>query len=288
MNGEIRCAFRFSTGQMLSVLVVSAYPDGTPLITNPFPGSRGHISALLVRGDLSTLWTALLFVDAHTARGNEVPPLILPLVPGSRQDRLNPSGDYLFTLRSVAAEINARHFPSVTILDPHSLATPSLIDNCRVISARDCFAGSEPLRYRGVVAPDAGAEKRAQEIAQALEVPLIHAWKVRDVTSGALTDFGLEYSPSIPRGSRLLVVDDLCDAGGTFLGLGAIIRERGYLADLYVTHGLFTAGLDKLYGIYDRVITTDSVWRPGPLKTPEKGEAARLEVRPICERLLAR
>src|ERR1051325_4669315 len=87
-----------------------AYPDGTPRFDAP----AATPEAILLRPRSMAAFTAALYWgDALANRGHAVPSLVLPLIPGARQDRLNPSGDYLFTLKSVAQAINARHFPSV-------------------------------------------------------------------------------------------------------------------------------------------------------------------------------
>jgi len=231
-----------------------AYPDGAPLAEAPVALPE----AILLRPrTLERFVAALYWVDALAERGHPIPPLVLPMIPGSRQDRINPSGDYLFTLKSVAKALNARRFPSVTVLDPHSDVGPALIDRCQVVAAS--FASDR--KYDGVIAPDGGAEKRAYRIASSLGVPLYHAWKSRDVKTGALAGFGIEPLPA----GNYLVVDDICDGGGTFIGLADLIDARGARADLYVTHGLFTKGTKPLLDRFACVFCTDSVIgdRPG-------------------------
>ncbi len=245
-------------------LDVRAYPDGTPLIT-----SRVVPEAILLRPQsLSVFHTCMTWVDSLRWRGHPVPTLILPHVFGGRQDRLNATGDCLFTLRSMAEAVNARQFSTVALLDPHSDVTPALIHNS--------FVAQVPLptekNYVGVIAPDGGAVKRAGAMAQRIGVPLYHAWKKRDVRTGQLSGFGCE--PLDPVGAYL-VVDDLCDGGGTFVGLAEAIGGGASL-DLYVTHGLFTQGTTKLLKYYHRIFCTDSVL----------GDKAGVEVLPICETLL--
>ncbi|MEP7001382.1 MAG: hypothetical protein ABI969_12940 [bacterium] len=236
-----------------------AYPDGTPLFDAPVAMPD---TILLRPRNLATFVAALYWVDALVERGHPVPSLVLPLIPGARQDRLNPSGDYLFTVKSVAQAINARHFPTVTVLDPHSDVGPALIDRCRVVPA----TFSNDRHYDGVIAPDGGAEKRAYRIAASLGVRLYHAWKTRDVSSGALTGFGIEPMPA----GNYLIVDDLCDGGGTFIGLADVLDACGARADLYVTHGLFTKGTQLLLDRFTNVFCTDSVMgeRPGVTVLP--------------------
>jgi ribose-phosphate pyrophosphokinase len=127
-----------------------------------------------------------------------------------------------------------------------------------------------------VVSPDAGSEKRAGRVAKRFGLPVIYGYKVRDVTTGALSGFGVQEIPADLKDKPLLVVDDICDGGGTFLGLGEKLKEQGARADLYVTHGLFTKGTGVLSKVYDNIYTTDTVI----------ADHAIVGVFPVCEDLL--
>lgn len=82
--------------------------------------------------------------------------------------------------------------------------------------------------------------------------------KHRDVQSGQLTGFALLAGDV--RGRDVLIVDDLCDAGGTFIGAAQVLRQHGARSvSLYVTHGIFSKGVEHLLaqGI-DNIYTTTS------------------------------
>jgi ribose-phosphate pyrophosphokinase len=274
-SGTIRVVGSTSFGNMCeSTITISSYPDGMPIVG--FPAM--HISKMLLRPrGMRDFMAGLFLVDALEDRNEPLVDLILPFVPGARQDRLNDSGDYLFTAKSVAREINARIFRSVTILDPHSEVTPALLYNGRVVHAADCLSTKllGTRTYDAVVSPDAGAEKRASGVAKMLGVPMLHAWKTREVGGGRITDFGLESVASWGH-ARVLVVDDICDGGGTFIGLGEILEREGLRADLYVTHGIFSQGVERLFHFYDKIYCTDSI----------EGTPCEVEVLPICKNLL--
>lgn len=268
-------------GGYVGMIDVRSYPSGEPRVT--FPLMNAHIRRILVRpASMLEFMAAMFFVDAYAERGHETPELILPFVPGARQDRMNDEGDYLFTAKSIAKEINARRFPMVAVLDPHSEVIAGLIDRCSVVHAAHCYASrvapvdDEKVRYAAVVSPDAGGEKRAAGVAKLLGVPLVHAWKSRDVATGAITGFGMEASALA--GANVLVVDDICDGGGTFLGLSRVLREHLIRADLYVTHGLFSKGIAPLKTCYSKITCTDSV--------AASVDLPGLDVIPVCERLL--
>lgn len=255
---------------------IEYYPGGEPMIkTRPEPGVR----RVLVRPkSMGSFVAAMFFLDALRHRHGDVPELILPYVPGARQDRLNDEGDYLFTAKSVAEMINDRYLPKVTIVDPHSDVTPALIERCRVIPAVDALHANSPtLSYDVVIAPDGGAEKRAGLVAKRLGIPLLHAWKSRSIRTGEITKFGIEDCSEY---DRFLMVDDICDGGGTFFGLRQAMHpmrdSKPAHVDLYVTHGVFSRGTDLFAGMFDNVFCTDSI----------HGDKGSARVISICQRLL--
>lgn len=236
-------------------IAIETYPDTWPLVRH-----RGGAARYLVRPrSVHTLMAFLWWADAEADRGHGLGELILPYVPGSRQDRLmRLGGDALFTAKSVAKEINLRKFSSVVILDPHSDVTPALIERSVVYTPAELIRDYVTTKYAFIVSPDAGSEKRAGEVAKVMGLPLIHGWKTRDTTTGALTGFGVEDPPD--KGLYGLVVDDICDGGGTFEGLAMAMKEKEMSADLWVTHGFFTKGTETLLQRFGRIYTTDSAW----------------------------
>ena len=253
---------------------ISVYPDNMPIAGRCKHGS--HISSVLVRPNSMTDFVAAMFwIDAWVWRGGNVPNLVLPFVPGARQDRMNHEGDFLFTAKSVANMINARNFPKVIVVDPHSEVVSALINNCEVVPSNMVADLLKKEDYAAVVSPDAGAEKRATSFAKNLGKPVIHAWKTRNVADGSISGFGHEpIAPSIK--GKLLIVDDICDGGGTFLGLEKELRKAGYKADLFVTHGIFSKGTKSLTKVFENVFTTDSIAR----------RQENVKVIEICEKLM--
>lgn len=239
--------------QRVSDFDLGLYSDGTPIVKlGDFDATDIHTMVLRPRS-LMTFVTAMFLVDSINQQGGWVKNLVLPYVPGARQDRINPTGDVLFTIQGVADMINARQFSRVLILDPHSPVTTKLINRATeyplTLIAQRLWQG-----YGGIIAPDKGAKERAEIFAAAMGKPITYASKNRDVSTGRLSGF----SVNVEAGRHYLVVDDICDGGGTFIGLGEKIREQGAFADLYVTHGIFSKGTSALSDIYRNIYTTDS------------------------------
>lgn len=267
------------TGFDVGAIPQAQYPFGEPIV-NHRDLPAGEINTIIARpSNMASFFQTMFFVDALAERGKPVPHLSLPFVPGSRQDRLNDTGDYLFTAKSIAREINMRNFPTVTVYDPHSEVTPALIDRCRVVTPAKIMRlgrytsghGWDTDRYSAVIAPDAGAVKRATQVADMIGVPMLQAFKKRDVGTGKLSGFGIEKIDKsiLEQQKNLLIVDDICDGGGTFIGLADAIK-RDYpdvWLDLYVTHGIFSKGMNDLWDRFKNIITTNSIVRHENLAT---------------------
>lgn len=194
--------------------------------------------------------------------------LELPWLPWARQDRHMVAGDS-FALKVFASHLNTLKFDKVKVLDPHSDAAAAAIDNLVAIGQERCLLQSATLSHLFqqnalmLVAPDAGALKKIDTVARAAGVEEYAILsKKRDVASGKLTGFALMAGDV--RGRDLLIVDDLCDAGGTFIGSAQVLRDAGARSvSLYVTHGLFSKGIEHLFanGI-DAIYTTTSFAAP--------------------------
>lgn len=272
MHGEEIAYNWYGQSDKIQFLDVGRYPDGSPYVKETGLVVEGVERVLLRPRDSAGFLGGIFWIQSLLERGIRAPELIFPCMFGQRQDRINPTGDVLFTIKSVAKLINSLGLPKVTVLDPHSEATPAAIDRCDVVHVDDIWCsnfGGDPGKYVAVIAPDAGASKRAARMSDLLKIPLKQAKKKRDVSTGKISGFEVEDLSDLFPGNtaeagsdfvpHVLVVDDLCDAGGTFIGLGEVLDKQGVDADLYVTHGLFTRGTRDLGVWYQRIICTDSV-----------------------------
>jgi ribose-phosphate pyrophosphokinase len=207
----------------------------------------------------------LLLTDAlRRARPGERIELAMPYVPYARQDRVAVSGE-AFSLAVFCSLINSLKFDSVTVMDPHSQVAVDLLDRVVVMSVADILPSTlkaqgadELLATAALVAPDKGAMARVQKAADALSVyrgspvTVVQALKQRDPVTGALSSPVLQ--GHVPQGVPLLVVDDICDGGGTFIQLAELLRQHTDAPlYLYVTHGIFSKGLGPLLPHFDRI-----------------------------------
>ncbi|WP_342025171.1 ribose-phosphate pyrophosphokinase [Arthrobacter citreus] len=228
-----------------------------------FPAGEAHIKTdgardetplylYLTGADANDYMSAAMWIDYAHQGGHQVSALI-PYLPGARQDRGNPFG-----ARVYANLINAMNADEVVCFDPHSPVMPAMVNNLRVVGAENVIARAvkkATSRYAGVICPDEGAKARTAVTAAALGLPLFHAAKHRDFTTGQLSGFTCE---ELPEEGRFLVVDDICDGGGTFMGLAAATGLGPDRLDLWVSHGVFSGNAAQLTQAYGTIFTTDS------------------------------
>lgn len=185
--------------------------------------------------------------------------LVMPYMPYARQDRPCVNGEAL-SVAVMATLLNTCGFSTVELIDCHSDVAPALIRNCKHYPQSCVFSKVvDSFADYFIVAPDAGAYKKAHSLAKYLGAKgVICANKVRDVATGRIE--GVSVNENV-EGLNLLVADDICDGGRTFTELAEVLR-RGNCASLklVVTHGIFTKGIDVVADLYDKIYTTNSYW----------------------------
>ena len=185
--------------------------------------------------------------------------LLMPYFPYGRQDRIF-AGEALGA-KVMAGIINSMGFSSVIIDHPHSYVTENLIDNVIVkksISKHVAHRISS-LSSKGdspiLVAPDAGASKLVEELAKSSNCRYTVAMKSR--VDGSPKFIGLVGPDAVKDGDVVIVVDDICDGGRTFVELIKGMRENlpgiEFSAELIVTHGIFSRGKDELNQHFSKI-----------------------------------
>jgi ribose-phosphate pyrophosphokinase len=180
----------------------------------------------------------------------------------ARMDRVMLDGEP-FSLKVIAAQINAGQFKKVLIFDPHSEVSTALIDRSYAVTNHlfvsdalsdytDTHLGEAPC----LVSPDAGALKKIHKLAQFLGIEnVVECMKERDLRTGALTNF--KAMTDGLNGQTCFIVDDICDGGGTFAGTAKMLKEKGAAkVVLIVSHGIFSRG--PVIEHVDDIYTTDS------------------------------
>lgn len=171
----------------------------------------------------------------------------IPYLPYARQDRVCAPGE-AFSLSVIANLINAQKYRSVTVWDPHSKETSTWIDNLKIREASE-FVKEIPKVYDYLVCPDKGAISRVVNCCYNLspKTYFIACSKVRDSETGELSKVKVDTSFGHMGNVNLLIVDDICDGGRTFINLAKELKKysTGKIY-LYVTHGIFSQGIRPL------------------------------------------
>ena len=183
-------------------------------------------------------------------------------VPYARQDRVCSQGEALGT-RVFCDVINNLNYDEVYILSPHSDVVPALLNNVHDLTYLFEHKVQDLLEKEGhyvLCAPDAGAEKRTMSFAKLAGKDMFTATKTRDVTTGRITDTRVNVPHGGLSGQTVVIYDDLCDYGGTFIELAKILKEDHSASRvvLVVAHGILKGGFGKISKHIDRVIVSDS------------------------------
>lgn len=259
---------------------VNAFGNHLPVETSTFPGGEEYVRVTDYVGQpgfvdikahiqsSSDVMKLVMFVDAfrRVARPEAPVYLTIPYMPYARQDRVCMKGESL-SIAVFADMINTLHAVKVTTIDPHSIVTGALIKNILIKNIGEVFPPALSLKRPMLIAPDYGAKGRVEILAKKYDLPYLVLNKQRDPVTGRVTFQRPDGPIGLPE--EVLVVDDICDGGQTFIEL---INGIGYTdvppkLDLWVTHGIFSKGLKPLFDAGYRNIYTTNSWLDSKLPT---------------------
>ena len=233
---------------------VTTFPDGEPHIVLGDINRKDSVTVVCRIANPNDLYILLQVADI-LSRHEVIFTLQIYYLMSMIMDRVI-SFNESFSLKVVANLINSMGAESVHVLEPHSGKVQDLIDKYwgDMFVQMPNFTGYIP------VFPDAGAVERHEYMG---EHKLICS-KTRNPETGKLEGFSIENPELLENeeliGMPLVVIDDLCDAGGTFVGVASKIREinpNRRLA-IFVTHMVNPKGITTLSENYDEVYFTNS------------------------------
>lgn len=228
--------------------------DKNKQITNILTATEVHVIANIQDGEVMGLALLSDALQKLTFEKGITRQLILPYFPYSRADRRFCPGDChgLLVFSKIIYDLG---YDQIVTLDAHSEGMGVYFDEFLNVSPTpiiEMILGTELPKDTRVLLPDEGAKR--YRIPGAL---LCH--KKRDPVSGKLSGFEVPDKSMFENCSGVLIIDDICDGGGTFVGLAAELPKNLDLY-LYVTHGIFSQGLEPL-SRFKRIFTTDT-WKP--------------------------
>ena len=188
---------------------------------------------------------------------------------GSRMDRVMDF-NRPFTLRIMANVLNNLGAFNVNVFVPHSDRS-SLEGFHRSVSipkevgiALDEFDADSIVSCSGycLIVPDKGAYNRLGfEAREYYHNNIVVVNKVRDIATGKIQKIEIT-NPDVvlSTNKKFIIVDDLCDGGGTFCGIAEEIRKIKPDASLsiFVTHMVNPRGIENLSKTFDHVWFTNS------------------------------
>lgn len=259
----------------------------TPMIHfRDYSGWEPHVKVLIKSRLNNFLDLELIICTVASLRNLGVKEIHLycPYLEGSRSDRQFEKGSNNYLKQVICPIINSLKFESVTVLDPHSDVLEALIDNYKKLDNLTLVSSALEELYVGkvnwdirkschittdgsgfvLVSPDAGAAKKIYKLAEKIgyKKEVIICSKDRD-TEGNLTKINVPLD-NVEFDNDLIIIDDICDGGATFINIAKEIKEWGvWKGKLYliVTHGIFSKGFEELSQYFDGIYCTNSYSR---------------------------
>lgn len=183
-------------------------------------------------------------VDLFRSRGPRVINLYIDYLPYARQDK-KVSNETTFALSSFIKVLNILNIDKISILDPHSNNYLDLNAERKYIYPLSFIDKAFDLTLSEVICyPDVGAYDRYYRGTN----KETYFKKVRDSLSGEIIKIDIIKEMCDVKNKNILLVDDICDGGRTFVKAVELLYSNGAKeVNLYVTHGIFSAGLQPLF-----------------------------------------
>ena len=246
------------------IVNLNHFPDGTLLIKELAPENEKVVLTWLYENNEEMV--ALYFLTNHLkSKGIKEIELNMPYIPNARQDRVKAPED-VFTLKYFAKMINSLGFAKVTVLDPHSYVSEALIDNICVKTPKENVEKVLDVITEGgkedvlLFYPDEGAMKRYSAMC---DKPYVFGMKKRDWTTGQIQGLDVQGQTELIKGSKVLIVDDICSRGGTFYHSAKALKNLGAgEIYLYVSHceNSILEGDLLTSNLVEKVFTTNSIF----------------------------
>jgi ribose-phosphate pyrophosphokinase len=250
---------------------ISKFPDGQQTIDLIGDYSGENLTNVIIYSRLNSFRDLELIICATQAVRNLSDCTISLYVPsflGARSDRKFQTGGVNYLKQVICPIINSQNYSTVLVLDPHSDVLEACINNFEKInnhlvvkySLQDLYKDEDYSKV-AIVSPDAGALKKIYDVAKEYNIEkVVTASKVRDIKTSKILKTELPQTDWAGT-ETVIIIDDICDGGRTFIELAKTIREYGFTDKivLIVTHGIFTAGLKPLNEHFDHIYSTNSV-----------------------------
>ncbi len=221
------------------------------------------------------LMELLIISDALRRSSADRITAVIPYFGYARQDRRAKARTPI-TAKLVANMITEAGIDRVLTLDLHAAQIQGFfdipVDN---LYASPIFALDIEHNFKGqmgklmVVSPDVGGVARARELAKRINAPLAIVDKRRE-KAGEVAEMTVIGDVS---GHICIMVDDLCDTGGTHCKAAEVLLAAGATeVHAYVTHGVLSSNAVERIGasVLKSMVITDSIEPAASVKTSTK------------------
>lgn len=233
---------------------LSRFPDGEVQITLGEFTRKDTIQVLCRITNAVELFIVKQVFDILD-RNEMVYDVFIGYLMGMRMDRVMDF-NRPFTLKIIADILKGSKARDFEILEPHSGRTFHEFNTYEKRAPKNL----DILERYQLIIPDAGAKERYEEIFYfGYDPDTIFCSKVRELETGKIVRIQID-NPEKLSDRPMLIIDDLCDGVGTFLGIAAAIREIKPDAkiSIKVVHAVNGVGLQKLSQAFDHVYITNS------------------------------
>lgn len=233
------------------------FPDGQPHVNIGGIADGDDVKVICSITNTSLLIQLLETANALDNLFAKKKVLVIPYLMGARSDRLMLPGDSV-DLKVIAEMINSCGFEKVYLYDVHSDVALLLIKNAIGITNKN-LVEQYKKENAVLICPDAGAAKKVPKYFDwnSNIKSIVYCNKTRDLATGKLTLEILE--PDECTNKNCVIIDDICDGGGTFLAIAEKIKPAHLT--LIVTHGIFSKGFTELEKYFQEIIVSDSLYK---------------------------
>ncbi len=244
---------------------LNKYPDGTSYVSETIP------EQLMFRvNTYEDLWHLNQYVDAYRSEWKGIPNIIIPNLLDAQADR-RFSNEESFGLKLVLKFLAGLE-ANFTIFHPHNAEVVemafevlgkkvTILDNTEFIQEVFKDIRTETFSQDTILfSSDAGGFKPLMKLADKLSWrgEVYGASKSRKYEEGKSKLVQVIDKQDF-EGKDILIIDDMCLYGGTFIGLAKMLKERNcgklYLA---VSHLTVSKPTPELFDLFDKVFTTNS------------------------------
>lgn len=261
-------------------LTVNHFADGETLVelNESIRGKMVYLVQSTLKPVNEKLMELLIAIDAIKRSSPKEIVCIIPYFGYARQDRKAKPRQPI-TARLVADLLEAAGCNRVVTFDLHAAQIQGFFsfpaDDMTSIPMMAQYFSRKPgidLNKTVIVSPDHGGTTRARRFAERLDCSLAICDKRRPrpnvcETTNVLGDVD---------GMDCIIVDDMCDTGGSLIGAAKLLKEHG-AKDIYVAiaHGIFSKdAIEKIENsIIKEVVCTNSI----PLSEENKAKTTKIK-----------